>query len=118
MLILKIAGHGTAWHFVESAKVQMDRVRYFAITIARKQALILAEHEAVVDRLLARDRDGAVDAMRAHLRGIFRTIEMLRNEKNDYFADEDGGAPAGDQRSAMPSRQPRKYVKSKTQPGK
>jgi GntR family transcriptional regulator, rspAB operon transcriptional repressor len=118
MLILKIAGHGAAWHFVESAKVQMDRVRHLAITIARKQALILAEHEAVVDRLLARDRDGAVAAMRAHLRGIFRTIEMLRNDKNDYFADEDGGASAGNQRSAMPSRQPRKYVKSKTQPGK
>ncbi len=118
MLILKIAGHGTAWHFVESAKVQMDRVRHFAITIARKQASILAEHEAVVDRLLARDRDGAVDAMRTHLRGIFRTIEMLRNEKNAYFADEDSGSPAGNERSAMPSRQPRKYVRSKTQPAK
>ncbi len=115
MLILKIAGHGTAWHFVESAKAQMDRVRHFAMTIARKQASILAEHEAVVDRLLARDRDGAVEAMRTHLRGIFRTIEMLRNEKNDYFAEEDSGSPASNQRSAMPSRQPRKYVKSKTQ---
>jgi GntR family transcriptional regulator, rspAB operon transcriptional repressor len=113
MLILRIAGHGAAWHFVESAKVQMDRVRHLAITIARKQALILAEHEAVVDRLLARDRDGAVDAMRAHLRGIFRTIEMLRHEKIDYFADEDLGSPAGNQRSAMPSRQPRKYASRK-----
>jgi len=93
-------------------------VRHFAITIARKQASILAEHEAVVDRLLARDRDGAVDAMRTHLRGIFRTIEMLRNEKNAYFADEDSGSPAGNERSAMPSRQPRKYVRSKTQPAK
>jgi GntR family transcriptional regulator, rspAB operon transcriptional repressor len=118
MLILKIAGHGTAWHFVESAKVQMDRVRYFAITIARKQASILAEHEAVVDRLLARDRDGAIGAMRTHLRGIFRTIEMLRNEKDDYFADEHESSPTSNQRSAMPSRQPRKYVRSKTQPGK
>jgi DNA-binding GntR family transcriptional regulator len=115
MLILKIAGHGTAWNFVESAKAQMDRVRHLAISIARKQASILAEHEAVVDRLLARDRDGAVDAMRTHLRGIFRTIEMLRNEKNDYFADEDNSSPASNQRSAMPSRQPRKYVTSKTQ---
>jgi DNA-binding GntR family transcriptional regulator len=115
MLILKIAGHGTAWHFVESAKAQMDRVRHFAMTIPRKQASILAEHEAVVDRLLARDRNGAVDAMRTHLRGIFRTIEMLRNENNDYFADEGSGSPASKQRSAIPNRQPRKYVSSKTQ---
>ena len=115
MLILTIAGHGTAWNFVASAKAQMDRVRHLAISIARKQASILAEHEAVVDRLLARDRDGAVDAMRTHLRGIFRTIEMLRNDKNDYFADEDNSSPASNQRSAMPSRQPRKYVTAKTQ---
>jgi DNA-binding GntR family transcriptional regulator len=122
MLILKIAGHGAAWHFVESAKVQMDRVRHLAITIARKQALILAEHEAVVEALLARDRDGAVDAMRAHLRGIFRTIEMLRNDKNDYFADEDLGSedlgpPTDNQRAAMPSRQLRKYVSRKRSNG-
>ncbi len=112
-LILRIAGHGNAWHFVEGAKGQMDRVRHFAISIARKQPAILAEHEAVVDRLLARDRSGAVDAMRTHLRAIFRTIEMLRNQRSDYFAD-DGSAPAAvTQRAATtagPNRQPRRYA--------
>jgi GntR family transcriptional regulator, rspAB operon transcriptional repressor len=123
MLILRIAGHGNAWHFVESAKGQMDRVRHFAITIVRKQASTLAEHETVVDRLLARDRNGAVDAMRTHLRAIFRTIEMLRNEKSEYFADEEGAPPAGNtgtvspQRSDMPDRQPRKYVAAKRSSG-
>jgi DNA-binding GntR family transcriptional regulator len=113
MLILRIAGHGNAWRFVEGAKGQMDRVRHFAIAIARKQAAILAEHEAVVDRLLARDRSGAVDAMRTHLRAIFRTIEMLRNENSDYFVDEDSAAADGDQRAGTPDtpgRQPRKYA--------
>jgi DNA-binding GntR family transcriptional regulator len=120
MLILRIAGHGNAWHFVEGAKGQMDRVRHFAIAIARKQAAILAEHEAVVDRLLARDRIGAVEAMRAHLRAIFRTIEMLRNEKSDYFVDDDGEAPASRQRAGMgdaPNRQPRKYAAAKRASG-
>jgi DNA-binding GntR family transcriptional regulator len=108
MLILRIAGHGNAWHFIEGAKGQMDRVRHFAISIARKQPAILAEHEAVVDRLLARDRAGAVDAMRTHLRAILRTIEMLRNERSDYFADED--EPAG---PGMPDPQRRKYAAAK-----
>lgn len=118
-LILKLAGHGTAWHFVESTKAQMDRVRHLAITIPRKQAAILAEHEAVVDRLLARDRAGAVDAMRVHLRGIFRTIELLRDATHDYFVEEDDGA-AGPAPQAVNdelpgSRQPRKYVRTKSQ---
>ncbi len=109
MLILRIAGHGNAWHFIEGAKGQMDRVRHFAISIARKQPAILAEHEAVVDRLLARDRVGAVDAMRTHLRAILRTIEMLRNERSDYFADqeESAGTPG------MPDPQLRKYAAAK-----
>jgi DNA-binding GntR family transcriptional regulator len=112
MLILRIAGHGNAWHFVEGAKGQMDRVRHFAIAIARKQAAILAEHAAVVDRLLARDRNGAVAAMRTHLRAIFRTIELLRNEKSDYFDDEED-APAVHERPVTPNRQPRKYLAAK-----
>src|SRR5262249_24279430 len=111
MLILRIAGHGNAWHFVEGAKGQMVRVRHFAIAIARKQAAIVAEHAAVVDRLLARDRNGAVDAMRTHLRAIFRTIELLRNEKGVYC--DEGAAPAGYQRSGTPNRQPRKYLAEK-----
>ena len=95
ILILTIAGQATAWQFVESAKMQMDRVRHIAITLPRKQVSILAEHEAVVDRLLARDREGAVEAMRAHLRGIFRTVARLKDEKGDYFVDhEEQASPA------------------------
>src|SRR5262249_56175332 len=100
---------------VESEKVEMDRVRHVAISIVRKQAAILNEHEAVVDRLLARDRSGAVDAMRTHLRAILSTIEMLRSKKNDYFVEEDSGSPTSNQSAGMPGRQSRKYVKSKTQ---
>jgi len=109
MLLFKLAGHETAWRFVESAKAQMDRVRHIAITLPRKQASILAEHEAVIDRLLARDRRGAVDAMRVHLRGIFRTIEMLRNEKNGYFEEGEGNSPMSE---SQKPRQPRKYLNS------
>jgi DNA-binding GntR family transcriptional regulator len=112
ILILTIAGQATAWQFVESAKLQMDRVRHIAITLPRKQASILAEHEAVVDRLLARDRQGAVEAMRIHLRGIFRTVAKLKDEKTDYFVEEEEQSwPT----SAQTGRQPRKYVSSKSQ---
>lgn len=92
-LLLKISGHESAWHFVESAKAQMDRVRFLAITIPRKQANILAEHQAVVDAVLARDPLRAVEAMRAHLRGIFRTIELLRDDNIDYFAEQQQDSP-------------------------
>lgn len=90
-LIMTIAGHSTAWHYVENAKAQMDRVRYLAMSIPRKRSLVFEEHLAVADNLLARNKTGAVEAMRAHLRGIFRSIEILTAEKNNYFADEAAG---------------------------
>jgi DNA-binding GntR family transcriptional regulator len=111
MLILRIAGHADAWRFVESAKAQMDRVRHIAIKLPRKQASILSEHEAVIDRMLARDMAGAVEAMRAHLRGIFRTIETLRNENNEYFADGQDDETGQKATPAAP-RQTRKYLSS------
>lgn len=116
-LILKIAGHASAWHIVENTKAQMDRVRYLAMTIPRKQNFVIAEHAAVVDNLLARDREGAVEAMRVHLRGIFRTIEILTGEKNDYFAQEnaapgDALPQTGNGEPATPvKRRARKYAK-------
>lgn len=111
ILVFKIAGHANAWRFVEGAKAQMDRVRHIAITLPRKQASILAEHEAVIDRMLARDRRGAVEAMRVHLRGIFRTIEMLRNDNSAYFAEQ--GAETARVAAPQPApRQTRKYVNS------
>jgi DNA-binding GntR family transcriptional regulator len=100
-LIMKIAGHATAWNHVESAKAQMDRVRYLAMTIPRKQSAVLAEHMAVVKNLVARNRVGAVKAMRAHLRGIFKTIEILTQEKNNYFSEESGRAAALPSRSSV-----------------
>jgi DNA-binding GntR family transcriptional regulator len=110
ILLFKIAGHANAWRFVEGAKAQMDRVRHIAITLPRKQASILAEHEAVIDRMLARDSRGAVEAMRVHLRGIFRTIEMLRNDNSAYFADEQD--PEAVRAAPQAPRQTRKYVNS------
>ncbi|HVX99442.1 MAG TPA: GntR family transcriptional regulator [Pseudorhodoplanes sp.] len=90
-MIMTIAGHGTAWHYVENAKAQMDRVRYLAMSIPRKRSLVFEEHLAIVDNLVARNKAGAVEAMRVHLRGIFRSIEILTAEKHNYFTAEAAG---------------------------
>jgi DNA-binding GntR family transcriptional regulator len=86
-LILETAGHGGVWQCVASAKAQMDRVRFLAMRIPRKQTAVIAEHAGVVERLIERDRDGAVAAMRRHLRTIFQTVEILKSEKSNLFAD-------------------------------
>ncbi len=88
--IMEIAGHPHAWRQVESAKAQMDRVRHLTMRLPRKLSSVVAEHEAIVDRLIDRDRAGALEAMRIHVRGLFRSVEILKQEHADYFAEDDG----------------------------
>lgn len=87
-LIVEIAGHPQAWRQVENAKAQMDRVRYLTVRLPKKQSSVLSEHSAIVDRLIGRDRAGAIEAMRLHLRGLFRSVETLKTENASYFADD------------------------------
>ena len=91
-LIMDIAGHANAWRQVENAKAQMDRVRFLSMRNVRKQPSVIAEHALIVDRLTHRDAAGAVAAMRSHLRGLFRSVEILAATDPGYFVEEGGGA--------------------------
>jgi DNA-binding GntR family transcriptional regulator len=93
-LIMDIAGHAKAWRQVENAKAQMDRVRHLSMRFVRKRPSVIAEHGLIVDRLIARDRDGALAAMRSHLRGLFRSVEALTATDAAYFAAEGSEAPS------------------------
>jgi DNA-binding GntR family transcriptional regulator len=92
--IMEIAGHGRAWRHVENAKAQMDRVRFLIIRLPRKPTTVIAEHAAIVDRIVARDRAGALDALRTHLRGFFRSVDVLMKQNRDYFAETGDAAPS------------------------
>jgi DNA-binding GntR family transcriptional regulator len=91
-LIMEIAGHGQAWRHVENAKSQMDRVRHLTNRLPRKPSIVIAEHAAIVDRVVHRDRDGAIEALRVHLRGLFRSVDVLMKQNPNYFADKAAGA--------------------------
>ena len=47
-----------------NAKAQLDRVRHLTIKLPTQAFLSLAEHRVIVDRFIARDRVGALEAMR------------------------------------------------------
>ncbi len=89
---LTLAGHPQAWRVVENAKAQLDRVRHLTMRLPRKLSSVVAEHRVIVEHFIAGDRAGAVRAMRKHLRGVFRSIEILQRENPEYFASSAGGA--------------------------
>ena len=91
--LMEIAGHASVWHVVENAKAQMDRVRHLSMRSSIKTISVINEHSAVIDGVLRRDRAGALEALRVHLRGVFRSVENLANENPKYFAEEGEGPP-------------------------
>jgi len=103
-LIMEIAGHVNAWRQVENAKSQMDRVRFLSMRSVRKRPSVIAEHTEIVDRLTRRDRAGAVAAMRSHLRGLFRSVEILAAKQPGYFVEETPSGSAPPPRALASSR--------------
>ena len=91
--LMAIAGHAAAWPIVASAKAQMDRVRHLSLRRDVKLTQILQEHGAIVDRVIHRDRAGALAALRQHLRGLFGSLEILVGENGGYFAEAGEGPP-------------------------
>jgi DNA-binding GntR family transcriptional regulator len=102
--LMVLAGQEAAWQVVDAAKVNLDRIRHLSARHTFKRLSILAEHEQIIGAVIAGDRDGAVAAMRLHLRGVFTSSGQMMQMHPEFFQ----GA-SGDPR---PARRKRPDVKA------
>lgn len=70
---------------VESARAQIDRVRYLSLPDATPLSRLIEQHEAIVAAIQAGDADAAEAAMRVHLREILTAIPRLAAQFPDLF---------------------------------
>ena len=70
----------------ETARLGLDRVRQLLNT-RRRLELTLAEHEAVVTAIEARDGEAAASAMHRHLDAVLAELESFARERAELFAD-------------------------------
>ncbi len=110
--LMAIAGHERVWRQVASAKAQMDRVRQLAMRLQLRGRQVLDEHAAVIDRVVQRDAAGAAEALRRHLRGLFQSLDILRAERPDYFAEATERTPLR-RRGPAPSARPAPWLDNK-----
>jgi DNA-binding GntR family transcriptional regulator len=75
-LILGASHHDTIQRLAAGLKSQMVRFQYRTILAAGRSTHSLAEHQALVDAIGARDADGAERAMRAHLGNVARALHQ------------------------------------------
>lgn len=92
--LMRIAGEPSVWRVVETAKLQLDRVRHLAVRNQIKRQAVIREHAQIVQRVVAHDAEGAVAAMRQHLRGVFASIEPIMREHPEFFVAVNGDAAA------------------------
>ena len=76
-----------AWRVTEGARIQTDRVRYLSLPDASPMPLLISQHEAIADRLAARDAEGAARAMSRHLREILLALPQIAAANPELFSD-------------------------------
>jgi DNA-binding GntR family transcriptional regulator len=79
------SGCGYAWKVIESAKAQMDRVRFLSLPEATPMRRLVAQHKAILDAIAGRDEAGATAAMQAHLREILSSLPRLARKYPAMF---------------------------------
>ncbi|WP_052402577.1 GntR family transcriptional regulator [Muricoccus aerilatus] len=83
--LTRMAGRPAVWSVIQDVKLQLDRVRYLSFSGQDWLEMLLAEHEHLVECVLAGDADGAEAVMREHLRTVFTAIDRLLHSKPDFF---------------------------------
>jgi DNA-binding GntR family transcriptional regulator len=89
------SGCAYAWKVIESAKAQMDRVRFLSVPEATPMRRLIAQHRRILDGVASGDGDAAAAAMRTHLREILSSLPRLAKKFPKMFdTDAHNGAAA------------------------
>lgn len=97
--LVAMGGRPNVWRAVEDAKAQLDRVRFLSLDDPRWLASIYAQHEAIVEHVLAGDAKAAVAAVSRHMRAVFASVDAIARERPQYFR----GVPASPVGPAAPA---------------
>lgn len=73
----EIAGHATADRIIGQLRGQLVRHQYALSRVPGRSAISLAQHEAIVAAVVARDPDAAESAMRAHITSVLEALREL-----------------------------------------
>jgi DNA-binding GntR family transcriptional regulator len=88
LMIATIAGQGAGWEFLETLRIQMDRVRHLSASQFPREILV-DQHTQIVDAIKAGDADDAEKKMRLHLRRVLNDIPVVAAAKPDFFISKD-----------------------------
>ncbi len=83
-----------ALRVIESARAQMDRVRFLSLPEATPISVLIAQHRAIVEGMRRHSGEMAEEAMRLHMREILSALPRLAQQFPDMFDPTDAPAHA------------------------
>ena len=86
-ILMNVVDCPMAWETVENIKAMMDRVRYLTLEDISPPEDLVKQHEKIVIALKKHDPEMAARALHEHLSNILQTINILSQQRNDWFVD-------------------------------
>ncbi|MGY4472657.1 GntR family transcriptional regulator [Bradyrhizobium sp. USDA 3364] len=83
--IADIAGYPGIWKLILQVKVHIDRFRRLTLPQRGRMAEVIAEHEAVMTAIEARDASSAATAMVRHLERLLADIGTTKHDNPEFF---------------------------------
>lgn len=83
--IADIAGYPGIWRLILQVKVHVDRFRRLTLPQRGRMAEVIAEHEAVMTAIEARDPSSAGSAMARHLERLLADIATTKHNNPEFF---------------------------------
>lgn len=85
--LLAQVGHSQrVWNVIDSAKLQLDRVRKLTYPMSGYMQSIVDQHREIVEQLCSGDEGKSLAAMKHHLNEVLQRVEVLIKDFPDYFA--------------------------------
>ncbi|QKV18851.1 GntR family transcriptional regulator [Oricola thermophila] len=73
------------WDMIQQIRVQIERYRRLTLPQPGRMAMVVGEHEAVLEAMTRNDADTAVERMAHHLNKLQLDIAVFRDMWPDYF---------------------------------
>ena len=83
-------GYGDIWSIVENQKTQFDRIRFLSLPDVTPVDLLIGQHRAILDGVVARDADTAEKTLRTHLSIVVETAAALMRTNPDLINNDIG----------------------------
>ena len=81
------AGREFAWRVIDSAKAQMDRVRFLSYDLASPLNELIDDHALIIDAIEANDAAQAARITEIHVRKVLQTLPQVAQHYPDYFIE-------------------------------